>query len=103
MDVEEQPQISVPDFRSFSTSEDLHSETVSHTHSETASSGYASMHGIEQLGAAEGLQNGMKKTTQSLFTQYLGMHSQLADYTTYLSHANIQKGRASVLNVTQEC
>uniref|UniRef100_A0A672LNW1 Ring finger protein 128a n=1 Tax=Sinocyclocheilus grahami TaxID=75366 RepID=A0A672LNW1_SINGR len=53
MDVEEQPQISVPDFRSFSTSEDLQSETVSHTHSETASSGYASMHGNEHLGSAE--------------------------------------------------
>ncbi|KAK2911184.1 hypothetical protein QQF64_026845 [Cirrhinus molitorella] len=61
MDVEEQPQISVPDFRSFSTSEDLHSETVSHTHSETASSGYASMHGTEHLSAAEGLQNGVQE------------------------------------------
>ncbi len=62
MDVEEQPQISVPDFRSFSTSEDLHRENVSHTHSETASSGYASMHGNEHLGAAEASQNGIIKT-----------------------------------------
>lgn len=61
MDVEEQPQISVPDFRSFSTSEDLHSETVSNTRSETASSGYASMHGNEHLGPAEASQNGVQE------------------------------------------
>ncbi|XP_016340563.1 E3 ubiquitin-protein ligase RNF128-like [Sinocyclocheilus anshuiensis] len=61
MDVEEQPQISVPDFRSFSTSEDLQSETVSHTHSETASSGYAYMHGNEHLGSAEASQNGVQE------------------------------------------
>lgn len=65
MDVEEQPQIPVPDFRSFSTSEDLHSENVSHTHNETASSGYASMHGNEHLGAAEASQNGIMKTAHN--------------------------------------
>ncbi|NP_997780.1 E3 ubiquitin-protein ligase RNF128a precursor [Danio rerio] len=61
LDVEEQPQISVPDFRPFSTSEDLHSETASHTHSETASSGYASMHGNEHLAPPEGTHNGVQE------------------------------------------
>lgn len=53
MDVEEQPHISVPDFRSFTISEDLTSETASHTQSETASSGYASA-------APEDALNGLK-------------------------------------------
>lgn len=70
MDVEEQPQISVPDFRSFSTSEDLQSETVSHTHSETASSGYASMHGNEHLGAAEASQNGVQEEQLDVSPHY---------------------------------
>ncbi|KAF4113461.1 E3 ubiquitin-protein ligase RNF128a [Onychostoma macrolepis] len=70
MDVEEQPQISVPDFRSFSTSEDLQSETVSHTHSETASSGYASMHGNEHLGAAEASQNGVQEEQLDVSPNY---------------------------------
>uniref|UniRef100_A0A8C1ZWG3 Ring finger protein 128a n=1 Tax=Cyprinus carpio TaxID=7962 RepID=A0A8C1ZWG3_CYPCA len=70
MDEEEQPQISVQDFRSFSTSEELHSETVSHTHSETASSGYASMHGNEHLGPAEGSQNGVQEEQLDVSPHY---------------------------------
>ncbi|XP_051967035.1 E3 ubiquitin-protein ligase RNF128a [Xyrauchen texanus] len=70
MDVEEQPQISVHDFRSFSTSEDFHSETASHTHSETASSGYASMHGHEQLGPAEDTRNGLQEEQLDVPHQY---------------------------------
>jgi hypothetical protein len=71
LDVEEQPHISVPDFRSFSTSEDLQSETASHTHSETASSGYASMRGLEHLSPAEGTQNGMKKHANNHITRVM--------------------------------
>ncbi|XP_026066434.1 E3 ubiquitin-protein ligase RNF128-like [Carassius auratus] len=70
MDVEEQPQISVPDFRSFATSEDLQSETVSHTHSETASSGYTSMHGNEHLGSAEASQNGAQEEQLDMSPHY---------------------------------
>ncbi|XP_043096800.1 E3 ubiquitin-protein ligase RNF128a [Puntigrus tetrazona] len=70
MDVEEQPQISVPDFRSFSTSEDLQSETVSQTHSETASSGYASMHGNEHLSPAEASQNGVQEEQLDVSPHY---------------------------------
>ncbi|TRY96790.1 hypothetical protein DNTS_008863 [Danionella cerebrum] len=65
MDVEEQPQISVADFRSFSMSEDLHSETESHTQSETASSGYASMHGNEHLAPVEATQSGVEQVEES--------------------------------------
>ncbi|XP_073716359.1 E3 ubiquitin-protein ligase RNF128a isoform X1 [Misgurnus anguillicaudatus] len=60
MDVEEQPHISVPDFRSFSISEDLQSETASHTQSETPSSGYASLHGNEQSAPTEETQNALR-------------------------------------------
>ncbi|XP_051530695.1 E3 ubiquitin-protein ligase RNF128a [Myxocyprinus asiaticus] len=70
MDVEEQPQISVHDFRSFSTSEDFHSESASHTNSETASSGYASMHGQEQLGLAEDTRNGLREEQLDVPPQY---------------------------------
>ncbi|XP_077097293.1 E3 ubiquitin-protein ligase RNF128a [Siphateles boraxobius] len=70
LDVEEQPQISVPDFRSFSNSEDLQSETASHTHSETASSGYASMRGIEHLSPAEGTQNDVQEEQLDASPQY---------------------------------
>lgn len=60
MDEEEQAHISVPDFRSFSISEDLQSETASHTQSETPSSGYASMHGNEPSATTEETQNAQR-------------------------------------------
>ncbi|KAI7813664.1 E3 ubiquitin-protein ligase RNF128a [Triplophysa rosa] len=69
MDVEEQPHILVPDFRSFSISEDLPSETASHTQSETASSGYASMHGIEPS-AFEDTLNGLRDEQLEVPPQY---------------------------------
>lgn len=83
LDVEEQPHISVPDFRSFSISEDLHSETASHTRSETASSGYASMHGIEPSAPSEDNQNGLKNS-----------------HTLISSHINLLHTKVSVLHVT---
>ncbi|KAA0716635.1 E3 ubiquitin-protein ligase RNF128 [Triplophysa tibetana] len=63
MDVEEQPHISVPDFRSFTISEDLPSETASHTQSETASSGYASS-------APEDALNGLRDEQMETPPQY---------------------------------
>lgn len=80
MDVEEQPQISVTDFRPFSTSEDLHSETASHTHSETASSGYASMHGNVHLGPPEGTHNGIKKRTVTFISIFRSTTTYLCVY-----------------------
>ncbi|XP_051976501.1 E3 ubiquitin-protein ligase RNF128-like [Xyrauchen texanus] len=50
--------------------EDIHSETATHTHSETTSSGYASMHGHEQLGLAEDAQNGLRDEQLEVPPQY---------------------------------